>query len=176
MVYGVTSMKNKKRQGFTLIELTVVTAIIGILASVLFVNYRAGGQNLRERRSIQEIAQAIRTAQNRALASDCPTPPCRFGVHFENPSSRLLIFIDKVVMNGRYDSGEEVETKEFEAGVQITNVAPDYACGGATCGDALFDPPDPSTLFFPAGADSLTVTITGGKKITVGKGGSVDVN
>jgi len=163
-------------RGVTLVELIVVIAITGLLMGLMSVSFRAGRQSIAERNSLQSIAQAIRSAQNKALAGGCTTSSCSFGVHFDTASTTLNIFEDGVVtLDGQYDSGEEVETVNLENNVAIVILSSSYSCGVSLCADVLFDPPDPVVSFTPA-ASSLTISITGGRSVTVGGAGSIDIN
>jgi len=79
-------------------------------------------------------------------------------------------------MNGQYDIGETIEAIDLEDNISLTDLSSNYACAQSLCADVLFDPPDPIVSFAPAGASSLTISITGGKSVTVGLGGSIDIN
>ena len=169
-------------RGFTLVELLVVMTIIASLATLMLVNYRTGSQNFAEQRSLQNIAQAIRSAQIKALGSELaciPLPPIPifYGAHFDTTSSEIMIFAS--CDDDQYDAGEEFigETKELEQGVSITSFSFSYSCGvSSICLDILFEAPDPTVSFNPSGGTSATITITGGRSVTVGLGGSVDIN
>ena len=166
-------------RGFTLLELIVVMGVISFLAVLMLANYRGGRATLAEQRSIQTVAQAIRAAQNRSLASNCVTPPCRFGVHFDTSLRKIEIFND-ANMNAQYDLGEELaeESYRVETRVAITDLSPNYVCGTARCLDILFDPPDPIVIFNhdPPVGNSVTIAITGARSVTAGSGGSIDIN
>jgi prepilin-type N-terminal cleavage/methylation domain-containing protein len=167
----------KSLTGFTLIEVIVVTAIVGLLSAAVLTNYRAGQREIFERTSVQAIVQAVRTAENKAFGSDCTSPPCRFGAHFDLSLTKIYIFDDgKVAKNNRFDPGEDIEATELEREIALTILSSSYVCGGSSCFDILFEPPDPVITFEPPGTSPVTVTMTGGKTITVGIGGSVDIN
>jgi type II secretion system protein G len=54
-------MRGGARRGFTLIELLVVVAIIGVLAAIAIINFRAGLERARQKRTMADmrtIAQA----------------------------------------------------------------------------------------------------------------------
>lgn len=164
-------------KGFTLVEFIVVTSIIALLAGTVLVNYRGGRDSIAARQSAQNIAQAVRVAQNRALAGDCSSARCRFGVHFDMSSAAFIVFEDgRVTMNGQYDVGEGIESIALEQNVTIIGLSSSYTCGLALCADVLFAPPDPTLSFMPASATSLMISLTGGKSVEVGGGGSVDIN
>jgi len=55
------------KKGFTVIEMLVVIFIIGVMSTVLVVNWRQNEKTYLVRRTAQEIAQSIRKAQDLAL-------------------------------------------------------------------------------------------------------------
>ena len=164
-------------KGFTLIEVIITTAIIGLLSGIMFVNFRGVRESIGSRQSAQNIAQSIRVLQNRAFGGVCSISPCRFGAHFDVSTTAFLIFEDRgATFNGQYDMGEEIETVALEENIVILSLSLSYACSASLCADVLFGPPDPVISFKPASAAGLTISITGGKSVTIGSGGSVDVN
>jgi len=52
-------MEFKKKRAFTLIELLVVIAIIGILATIVTVNYSSSRQKSRDTERVSEISSPI---------------------------------------------------------------------------------------------------------------------
>lgn len=166
-------------RGFTLIELLVVMAIMASLSTLMLLNYRGGSQNFSEQRSLQNIAQAIRSAQVKALGSEdiscIPSPCVYYGVHFDTSSRDILVFASN---DNQYDLGEEIlgETKEVEQGVEITSliITVGVSSSGTDTLDVLFSPPDP-TVFFNPSASSVRINITGGKSVDVNLRGRVDL-
>lgn len=170
-------------KGFTLIELVIVTAIISILAAVMLTNYGAGSRGFREQRSAQVVAQALRSAQVKALGSEvinCTDPPCKYGVEIRVGSPDIIIYGDGIngfASNNSYQSSgptsELIEIFQLEDGIVVTSVSP----GGVPL-DILFEPPHQEITFRPSGggATEAVITITGGKTITINKGGSIDIN
>lgn len=164
-------------RAFTLIELVVVLAILGILTAVMFANYRGSATSVASRQSLQDIAQALRNAENRALAGSCSSALCSFGVHFDVASSDFTIFEDGLVaLNGQYDLGESLEFISLGENILISSLLPNYICGVSQCADVLFEPPDPAVSFMPVSASSLVISLTSGASVTVGGGGSIDIN
>jgi len=174
-------------KGFTLIEMMIVISIVSLLTLFSLANYREGGRNLDQARSLQTIAQALRIAQNRSMASDCPEAPCHFGAHFDTSLNTIYIFDDGALdpggdgkrddMNNQYDAGEEIalETVALEKDVFITAISPAYICNSANCADILFVPPDPLAVTTAGILFPITITITGGRSVAVNARGGVNV-
>jgi prepilin-type N-terminal cleavage/methylation domain-containing protein len=71
----------KKQNGFTLLEITVVVAIIALLSTIFLANYRGGDKQYALLRASHKLAQDIRTIEEMALSSR-KTPGEIFGGTF----------------------------------------------------------------------------------------------
>jgi len=98
--------KRKKQSGFTLVEILVVIAVIGILASMALVNT---GKNLDRdlRQEAERLTTFLRDVQNRALAvenvSGATGKICGFGVH-KNSDNELWVYYIKTDLDNNCSS------------------------------------------------------------------------
>jgi prepilin-type N-terminal cleavage/methylation domain-containing protein len=130
-----------QNRGFTLLELTVVSAIMILLSGIVLSNYRVGEREYTLLRSAQKLAQDLRRAEELALsAKSYPGAPSSFkggfGVNFpSNSTSSYTLFAD-LNNNKVFDAGEDLETLNLEKKVKITGLS-------ASPLNIVFLPPDP---------------------------------
>jgi prepilin-type N-terminal cleavage/methylation domain-containing protein len=91
------------QKAFTLLEITVVVAIIGLLAVIVLANYRGGEKQSALLRSTHRLAQDLRRVEEMAISAQETPPGCEqveagvfpkggYGIYFEinPPQERCL--------------------------------------------------------------------------------------
>lgn len=148
-----------KGQGFVILELVVVLAIISLISGIIFVSLKTGKQGLVLDRAAHKVAQDLRKSAEftlRAKSHGCG-PSSNFsgyGLHFDdnNPDSYLL-FADcngnQVYQPSDFD---EINPIGFEKGVEIQSINPSPNL------DILFAPPNPE-VFINGDAAALPAEI-----------------
>jgi len=63
-------MFKNDQKGFTLLELTVVIAIVILLSGIVLTNYQVGEREYALLRSAYKLAQDLRTVEKMAMASE----------------------------------------------------------------------------------------------------------
>jgi len=138
-------------EGFSLVEILVVTTIIVILSTLMVFNFRSSSTNTTSRHQVASVIVAdIRELQARALAgiSATGTIVCGYGIHFVNSQSYLTFTRqpDPVLCS-------KTDDRKFGAGndqVLDTKIVgnPNFAIqttSGWDNSDIYFEPPDPTT-------------------------------
>ncbi|MDP2651722.1 MAG: type II secretion system protein, partial [bacterium] len=96
------SFANERRQktqssGFTLVELMVVLAIIGVVMSIVLTNQGSFNKTLILQNTTYDIALTLRNAETYGLGSRAVGLAANlgYGVHFQNAPARLMtLFAD----------------------------------------------------------------------------------
>ncbi len=84
------------KSGFTLIELMIIVAIVGILTTVSVTNFQAGQEDEALRIGALRIADGLRTAQNYAQSGihQSYASARAYGVYIKKPDT-IILFADK---------------------------------------------------------------------------------
>lgn len=145
----------KKSQGFSLVEIIVVTAIILLFTALILPNYKAGQLQYALRLSSQRLALDLRRVQNLAMSTagfdDRKAPKGGYGIFFDSSKKSYFLFAD---CNGSKDytntgspcettgadESEKIEEIKLETGVRIKSI------NGVGSGYVIFVPPDPSVI------------------------------
>jgi len=175
--------KNDQR-GFTLLELTVVIAIIILLSGIVLTNYRIGEREYALLRSAHKLAQDLRTVEKMAMASETlPSssgewfPQGGYGIYFnqqENPNSYILFadcnknYIKDTVYTCLENSApEEIKELSLEEKIKISNLelfSKTFGTIPVSSFSVTFFPPDPQIKIMsdPTSPeyDSATITLT----------------
>ena len=152
-----------KQRGYTIAELMIVVAIIGLLVGLAFIFFRPGEDALALDRAAQKVAQDVRSVAQLALKAESHS--CSFGAGGQ--TSAYGIFFDKEAKTsyelfadcnarGTYSAGNDDIVKTLnieERNIEISNVEP-------TNNEwAIFTPPDP-VVVFKSVTSAITITLS----------------
>ena len=153
---------NSNSKAFTLIELVITIGILGILATVSFINIINYKQRQDLSSASQEIVTVIRNAQDRSLSQESGS---RWGVYFENPSSGTDFY--ELFQGSTYATGTIVSKSVLSSNVQF-----DSPVSGSSS-TIVFSPvtglPDATTTI----KISLTSSPTTSSTITINTNGKI---
>ena len=128
--------------GFTMIELLVVMFVIGLISTLVVVNYRSGQKTYILARTVQQLVSDVRKAQNMALSGYNPEEQNYngYGVHIDEDDSYYIIYGD-IDNNTTYQPSDIlIETIYLPDNIGIQSVSP--ASGEL---HIFFEPPQPIT-------------------------------
>ena len=171
-------IKLNKERGISLFELLVVTSIIIILSSIVYVNYRSGERKLALERSTYKLSQDLRRAQSMSglrESSCCPGDVCpedynkSTGIFFDIDKPKQYVMFADCDGGKSYDAGDTIlETMELEREVEIGWLSNNLL-------SIVFEPPDPSstegTITLRLERDTAET-----KSINVSKTGLIDID
>lgn len=85
--------KRKFLRGFTVIEILVIIAVMGIMLSIAFVNLGSGRTSAKLDAAQREVASAIKMAQSNALQGKTASGsvPKYWGIYFENDKTYKIV-------------------------------------------------------------------------------------
>ena len=181
------------QKAFTLLEITVVVAIIGLLAAIVLANYRGGEKQSALLRSTHRLAQDLRRAEEMAISSQKTSPEFGeevfprggYGIYFEiDPAApkgyHIILFAD-CDQEGDYDdwgsftcaeatSGpgnsrdETIEAITLEEGIKIKKLQVDSFPVDFL--PITFTPPDPTVTIAEGNEAAITLCLKDNENIT----------
>lgn len=164
-------LKNKNsgiaggKRGFSIVELMIVVAIIGIMSTVVMVSFNSPKSGVRLKAAQSEFVSAIKLAQSYALQGKIPPngdKASAYGVSFTNNTKSYVIF---------YTDSDGDRTLESYS-LADKNVTLASSVGGG--GRFLFSVPDGN---FSGSAATVTLTYNGTtRQIQISSGGAIVEN
>ncbi len=144
-------------KGFTLVELLISIAIIGILTAAVIVSSPTAKHGFALMRSSQGLAQDIRRAQVKAVAMKeiGGESPKGYGIYLTtSASSSYILFADQDA-NYIYENAIDtlIETIDLETYVKISALLPGSPL------NIVFEPPNPTVWVNNSSSSSSTITL-----------------
>ena len=188
---------NRPLTGFTIVELLVSMAIMVLLLSISFINWREIQGKLALERAANELAQDIRRVEEISILSEA-NQKCAdqhingykygYGILFEATKTTSYTIFADCDGNNFYNSDTDASgandniitpTAEFNNNIEISNINPP----DSNSLTIVFNPPDPEIKFndnidTTVGSASITLKLKGTeitKIITINKRGLVTI-
>ena len=144
----------KKDSGFTIVDLLISIAILGLLSTIVLVNFRGGERSDSVRQSANMALSFLRRAQTMTLSgatliSDGTFPEGGYGVRFDSSDTNTLVLFADKNKDHLYSAGEETES------IDLSKQSVFDASGNL---DVLFSAPD-GEVYFNGAATELSKTI-----------------
>jgi type II secretion system protein H len=153
-------MKTEKaKKGFSLIELMVAIAILGVIASLTVAGFQSGKKTSNLKNAANKLASDIRLAQNYTLSSFLfggDVPECGWGAHFSRTAGQNSVY--SIIADigptspceHQYNpANEKLRDMSLPQNILVNNLTVIDDSGGATNPnslDIIFDPPDPTAF------------------------------
>lgn len=147
-------------KGFTLVEVLVVGFIIGVLSTVILLNYRSGQEQASLTRAAAFFETDVRRAQNLAISSFDfgGTIPCGYGLHYLDDRTYSIYAgelggaLNCQASSHNFQSDTDLvyqSQKIIEAGVIFRS----------SFVDVFFEPPDPATYVDDSKSVGVSATV-----------------
>lgn len=169
---GQRSKNSSKKNvfGFTIIELLTIITIISILTSIMFLNWKSVGEDLKLQQAANKLTQDIRKVSEMALSAkviDEKNPAKNFvpaggyGIHLRiHPSKEIFIFAD-CNDDKRFTPGNQCGSpgSKFEEKLSSLELAREIEIVNSDELDIVFKPPNPMVYINEASSGEETITI-----------------
>ena len=174
------------KKGFTLVELMVSVAVVGILSASVLIGWRPARAMFHLRHAAFQVAGDLRRTQQLSLSThqfNCQTLPPEnytgFGLYINTSTpTSYQVFENCSSDNHTWDSGETKETLYFPKGVIIQGLKK----GGTSVSSLsiLFVPPNPDTYIDETSSGTeAEITLTNGAStavIKINNSGRIEIN
>ena len=136
MFFNKQLFSYNKQKGFSLVEVLITSAIIGIVTAVVVLKYGSFNSTVLLKNQAFEVALGIREAQVFSVSIRGESLDFRkaYGVFFDlssGPSQEVLLFLDDGTTDGKYDTDDlTVETIILDSRFEISQICADT--GGST--------------------------------------------
>ena len=174
----LTARISSSAKGFTLVEILIVAALIGVLSSIIVARYRDFDSVSILHNMTYEVALSVREAQITTLSAGTigGITQNAYGIFFTSGTNQYNIFVDNNPANNMYDGSTElVKGVTMGQGSRVSKLCVRTALGGS-CTDVssvavIFTRPHLDTTFVTSGPSvnnvvELVVTVSSARGAT----------
>jgi len=143
----------RRKAGFTLVEMLVVIFVIGVISTLIFSNYRTGHKKYTLQRARQEVINHLRLAQDMSLTGlEFNNQVLSFGLYFQLNKNYYILFAD---LDGGFDydgTSEDLIKVDLPTDVKISALS-------ASPLTIIFAPPEGKVYINGSSTGSANITL-----------------